>query len=301
MEPRRPSLLEQVDGRIVCRSVALAGGLVNDVRRVWLEDGTTLVVKSFGPHLAGAPSIPLDQRRFLFEVAALQWFDGVGVPRLLATGEFACAMQDIGDLPDLGAVLRAASSTEGAQWTNKVADWLRTLHTGPLPVGYNTDIQQTRLRVQYCGVGAWLDAVGVPDARVLGALAQKVGEELMSPGPTFVMGDLWPPAIRIGPDGRFWVIDWEMCSCGHAAQDVGHFAAHLDLIDVQRRPAAGWGDLFLTAYGGLPPEEARAADVHRACEVLARTIGSFAMPWSAEQRGRLVDQALARLRDAAAN
>lgn len=266
-------------GRPVSDAKRLAGGLLNDVHRVWFADGPgSVVVKHAPPYVATAPSIPLDPSRAAFEAAGLRWAGSrcdarAVVPQVLDSVPGTLVLEDLGELPDLGSWL-AAGRDPGV--LDRLGGWLAALHSDPDPPElWNAPVQRTRLAVQYAPVADRLDALGVPDAGVLGAKARRLGERLLDRGETFVMGDLWPPSVRMGADGTPRVIDWELCTLGHACQDVGHLAAHLWMGGARGRWPTGLDRRFLAAASAARPSGTAGIAVHFACEVLARSAGPF--------------------------
>ena len=253
-------------------ATALTGGLLNHVFRVRLADGGTVVLKHAPPHVAANPQVPLDPGRAGVEARALAWVGQRGgpVPRLLANEGSTLLLEDLGDRPDLDRYLRAGGDPAVLE---RLARWLRGLHDGPRPDLHNRSIQETRLAVQYGPAATWLRQAGVPDADALGAALRDLGERLLSPADCFVMGDLWPRSVLLDDHGSFTVIDWEMATVGRRCQDVGHLLAHLDLLAATGGPALS--DRFAAAYGPMSADDQRDTTLHRAAEVLARTVGAF--------------------------
>jgi hypothetical protein len=174
-----------------------------------------------------------------------------------------------------------------------LGDWLRGLHSDPsAPALHNLPVQRTRLAVQYCSVGPTLDALGVPDAVALGARAEELGTRWLEPGPSLVMGDLWPPSVLVDVSGRPWVIDWEFCTKGYPDQDLGHLSAHLWMQAHRAGALPTLADHFLCAAGACNPSQAWASEdlrTHVACEVLSRTLGPFSQggPFAGKRRESL--------------
>ncbi|NJN64122.1 MAG: phosphotransferase, partial [Acidobacteria bacterium] len=102
----------------------------------------------------------------------------------------------------------------------------------------NRGIQRTRLDVQYRSVDAWLTAhgVGASEAAACAVRTRSLGERLLDPGMCLVMGDLWPPSVRVAA-GAIRVIDWEFAHYGQPLQDIAHFAAHAFLHAAERERA----------------------------------------------------------------
>ncbi len=258
----------------------LTGGLLNHVFRVELG-GRSAVLKHAPPHLASQPEISLDPSRAAFEAAALRWLESrsdtrVRTPHLLDADGPTLLMEDLGARVDLRIWLQLARDPDPVE---VLARWLRALHEdSSAPTLHNLPVQQTRLTVQYAAIGPLLQAAGVDDAGLLGEGALALGRRLLQPGPVFVMGDLWPASVLLDPtlpDGDLALIDWELATTGHRAQDLGHLLAHLWLGAVRGNHPAGVEGAFLAAYGEVSPEDLRDSATHFACELLVRTHGPF--------------------------
>ncbi len=280
------------------RAEPLSGGLLNHVYRVYAEDGGTVVVKHAPPHVASAPHIPLDPRRSAVEATALRFLGGRRAPRLLHAAPPTLILEDIGDGPDLATYLADVGKPA---ILDDLATWLRGLHEGDGPSLQNPEVQQTRLVVQYQPAGGWLAQRGVPDAAVLGRRLLELGQRFVAGGPFLVMGDLWPPSVRVRGPGNWLVLDWEFATRGHRSQDLGHLAAHLDLEAAAGTLPAGLAERFLRVYGPITDREVRDTRLHRSAEVLARTIGVFPRAdLSAAAVDTLVAEAVAGIRHAGA-
>jgi 5-methylthioribose kinase len=261
---------------------ALSGGLLNHVVRVFLTRGDSVIVKHAPPYVASRPELPLDPSRACFEAQALQWVgqrrdQRIGVPKLLDFEGSTLILQDLGACRDLSELLRAG---EGGALLKTLGEWLRELHVdAQAPRLHNLPVQQTRLLVQYQSIGPLLKELGVPDAAELGARAEELGSRLLERGASFVMGDLWPPSVLVDRQGRPWIIDWELCTLGHPAQDLGHLAAHLWMHALVEGHIGSLAQGFLCAAGDRNPSEewaSRDISTHAACEVLLRSHGAFA-------------------------
>ena len=283
-------------GGAALRAVRLEGGLLNHVFRVFLPDGRTVVVKQAPPYVARAPHIPLDPARSAVEAAALRFLAGRRAPRLLDAHAHTLILEDVGDVPDLLEWLRSGGDPVVL---DHLAAWLRALHDRPGPPLENRAVQSTRLAVQYEPLAGWLARAGVEDAEQLGRAVVEMGRRFQAGGPCFVMGDLWPPSVRVRDVDRFVVLDWELATTGHRAQDVGHLLAHLELASLWCGLDAHLGDRFRAAYGALAPSCERDVALHRGAELLTRAIGAFPMAeLSPDQRRHAVARAVDALRSA---
>lgn len=284
----------------------LAGGLLNHVWRVQVGEGS-VVVKHAPPHIATAPDVPLDPSRIAFEARALADLspggrlahlagDAVRAPRLLDFDPDAAVlvMEDLGDLPHLGGALHAGRDLD--REARRLGRFIGRLHAETLDrpdlaVRFdNRPIQQTRHRVQYLAVGDILRCAGVPDAANLGARTADLSRRLQRSGRCLLMGDLWPPSIRLAPDGRLLVVDWEFAHYGQPAQDLGHIAAHLWMLE-HRAPSAEATDAARGAWRAfrqgyddgagdrkpdlLDADTYRDVALHVAAEILVRAAGPF--------------------------
>jgi len=299
--------------------VRLTGGLLNVVWRVpvgGLDGDASVIVKVAPPFVASAPDVPLPASRLRAEARALAALpslldssprggvprsatERVRTPRLLDLDAAASVlvMSDAGDLPHLGTWLAGASAVGAGDALARLGAFVgrlhgATLHAPDLTDWHQPEIARVRLDVQYHTVEARL--AGVPDAAALGAVAADLGERWLAPGLCVVMGDLWPPSVLVGPPiphsplaapsaSRvpipLTVIDWELCTAGEPAQDLGHLAAHLWLLgrmDLWAPFVAGYrlgaGDAIGGLLGGGTAGDAAR---HAACELLARVTGPF--------------------------
>lgn len=302
-------------GALAGTAQRLAGGLLNMVWRVPTAHGS-VIAKVVPPFVASQPTVPLSGSRLHAEARALAalapggTLGGVSsgttsVPCLLDVdaARSVLLMEDAGPRPDLGAWLATATADEAQEAGAALGRFTGRLHASTLSHSgldafANPDVQATRLEVQYRAVGSWLAARSVPEAETLGAQAAELGQRWCRPGRCVVMGDLWPPSVLVAPDGTLTVIDWELSTLGEPAQDLGHLAAHLwlrDRLDVWAAFLDGYQRGAGAALPGLLANgTAEDAARHAACEVLARTVGSFSE--GTGDRDRVVAHAVAWLR-----
>jgi hypothetical protein len=269
-----------------------------------------VIVKHAPPYIAAKPDVALDPYRMEIEARAMAAFGPGGVlagigsttirpPRLLDyhRPNHVLVMEDIGECPGLGTWLHQWPRPECSQENvgRLLGEFIGALHLGTsqdsqLAVDFDSSsIQQTRLRVQYRVIGDLCRKAGLADADELGRRALALGERLQEPGICVIMGDLWPPSIRVTFDG-LRVIDWELAHYGRPAQDVGHLAAHL-WMNAHRAPTGVSADKarsvlsgFLTTYRCtlaesfevlFGPDGIRESAVHIGSEILVRTVGGF--------------------------
>lgn len=277
----------------------LEGGLLN---HTWYVEArpVPVVIKFAPPHLASAPSIPLDPARQSFEVRALEAFarpgpladlarrEGVRVPRCIwseasprvlimdwiaSRGDFVHASTDAGAAEDARALARFVVGMHRATFED---DTLAERFD-------NTAVQRTRLVVQYEPLGELLAELGISDAASLGEGFAELGRRFTTPGCCLIMGDLWPRSILAAPE-TLALIDWEFAHFGRPAQDIGHLAAHLWMHAHCGAPGAALRfEAFLEAcqlaMEGAPAplrEPLREeASWHCAAEILTRAVGAF--------------------------
>jgi len=290
--------VEQRLQRPTAAATRLHGGLLNHVHRVVLSDGRSMVVKRAPPHIASSPHIPLSPERADREASALRQLQGQPVPLLLDVHDHTLILEDIGEGLDLAEWLTSGGD---ASVLDTLAHWLQELHDRSGPGFVNHDIQQARLSIQYRPVQGWLADRGHPRAALAGQIAVSTGERFAEEGPDFVMGDLWPPSVQLRPHRPpgFVVLDWEMATAGHRAQDIGHLCAHIALEQLTSGKTEDWVDRFVTAYGPMSEETACLAARHQGCELLARTIGGFPRADLTPHIDHIVAQAVQLLVDAA--
>jgi 5-methylthioribose kinase len=251
----------------------LTGGALNFVYRVPTSEGS-VVVKHAAPHIRSDRNIRLDPARAGFEADALRWMaeqdSPIRTPKVLDYHSDTLILEDLGDAPDLARYL--ADGGDPAV-LDALAAFLGWLHGTEGHRRHNADAQASRLQLQYAPVIDWLTAAGIPDADALGARAVALGQKLLEPGDCFVMGDLWPPSIRV--DDGLQLIDWELSTVGRRAQDLGHLAAHLWMGGHRGAWASGLAERFLAAYGPLDGPDAIDVATHMGCEILMRACGPF--------------------------
>ena len=287
----------------------LTGGYLNFVWRVRGRP-EPVIVKHAPPYIATKPDVRLDPHRMDIEARSMTAFgpdgplEGIGnanirPPRLLDFDEpnHIMVMEDIGECPDLGTWLHQWPRPEcsDADVGQLVGEFIGALHGRTFADPQlakefdNSSIQQTRLSVQYRVISDLCQKAGLPDADELGRRALAFGELLQEPGVCVIMGDLWPPSIRVTSDG-LRLIDWELAHFGRPSQDVGHLTAHLWMYahraptDVASAKARSILNSFLSAYRSalgeafdelFGAEGIRESAVHIGSEILVRTIGGF--------------------------
>lgn len=307
---------EHPPATILSRPRPLGGGLLN---HVWMVDAapSPFVLKWSPDHIASAPSIALDPRRSCFEARALELLaetpslaelmtsSGVRAPALLASTRdpWVIAMEYV---EAAGDITQRATSRGFEQDARDLGIFIGALHAqteGDLELARamrNDSVQETRAVVQYDALAQWLSERGRGmEAETLRAL----GQRFLQPGCCLIMGDLWPPSVLVSARDELVIIDWEFSHYGHPAQDVGHLCAHLWL---------GWRrtgvsrfreqlDAFLVGYtsrNALSPAAWRCTSQHFGAELLARTVGAFAIEGLEPARvERVVEDALDAMRD----
>jgi len=128
----------------------------------------------------------------------------------------------------------------------------------------------------------------------LASLVEPYVVELRSVRRCLVDGDYAPKNMLIAPDGRSWVLDFEVAHVGNPVFDLGFFLSFV-LLSALRWPALiadlrTLADRFLAEYAAATTDgfagDAAAITGHTACLVLARTDGTspavFLDDWSRE-------------------
>jgi tRNA A-37 threonylcarbamoyl transferase component Bud32 len=287
----------------------LAGGYLN---LVWRVPGRrrSVIVKHAPPYIVAHPEVPLDTHRMDIEARILRALapggtlagvasPGVRPPHLLDYDEqdHVMVMEDVGECPDLGTWLHQWPRPECSQRDvgRLLGQFIGLLHVQSandprLAEAFdNASIQRTRLEVQYRAIGQLCHKAGLPDAVELGERAAAFGERLQGPGICVIMGDLWPPSVRVTGAG-LRLIDWELAHFGRPSQDVGHLAAHLWMY-AHRAPteqaaakAHAVFQQFLHAYRTALGERLERilsvgmvyeCAIHMGSEILVRAVGSF--------------------------
>ncbi|MGB0384296.1 MAG: phosphotransferase [Ardenticatenaceae bacterium] len=304
------------DFQAACEPERLTLGEVNFVFRV---RGTveslypSVIVKHAPPYVATLPDVPLSQERLLFEARALSAFAPQGVlhhlhhlnqtevrlPHLLDLDEerFVIVMEDLGDAPPLGSWLYHArrSAREARTIGEQIGHFFAQMHLASyqnesLAARFNNQSIHKILVEVYCNnIKELAHKAEIPDADQIGAQAIAFGERLLQPGCCLIMGDLWPRALLMTPDG-VRVIDWEMAHFGQPLQDVAHFTAHL-WMHVHRAPTPQAGNCarsmlrgFLQSYRNalgkrfkhiFDPAQLYDSNIYFATQIFLHTIGSL--------------------------
>ncbi|MDX1618647.1 MAG: phosphotransferase [Balneolaceae bacterium] len=293
--------------------VELEGGNLNHVWRLEGEE-RSLIIKFAPPHIAADPEQPLSSSRLAFEARALDLFKPEQPLHRLAESKIRppallyfepelplLVMEDAGALPGLDDWVngREQNQQEGTLAATLGA-FIGKLHkqtyqsTEIRSRFNNRPIQETRNDVQYRPAADYVAEILPDESERLRKRAESLGEKLLGPGRTLVMGDLWPPSVLVTDTGNLRIIDWEFAHYGRPLQDLGHFAAHCWMQAHAAGAETGTGSharrwhrlwqSFWEAYrrstGNLFPElidrpERDEMSVHIGAEILMRTAGPF--------------------------
>lgn len=234
---------ERLTGREPVRAEVMHGGDLSQVLRVWLRDGSEVVVKN-GP-------APLTEAAMLRAIAAA----GAPAPQVLAADESILVMTL---LPHGGRL--------SASWAS-LGRALATLHAAPAPVpddalpigpyGWEADYAYGRLGIDNGWKPDWCRfwaekrlLAGVADlpvdlARRLEALALRLPDWLpRQPRPSLLHGDLW--------GGNVVVSQGEVTGFVDPASYVGHGEVDIAMLGLFDSPPAA----FFSAYSeGMGPPE----------------------------------------------
>lgn len=285
---------------------SISGGNLN---YLWRLEGRpyNLIIKWAPPHIAANPEVPLSPERIHFEARALDLFSDGHLLDSLATKEARppallhfeperdlLIMEDLGPKPPIADWIRDGGDISVGTRLGRFIGKLhrQTLdHPKLIKQFNNQDIQQTRLNLQYNPAADYLRKTGLSDVdpNLVSKKTKALGQQLLEPGRCLVMGDLWPPSVRVA-DGQLRVIDWEFAHFGRPLQDVGHFAAHCWM---QAHQSASpdernrfkhlwkrfwetyrqqWGSLFGELFTA---EERDAMATHIGAEIWVRAAGPF--------------------------
>lgn len=219
----------------------LSGGHLN---HVWRLKGKTknLIVKHAPPFIASNLDVPLNPKRIHFEARALKLFqtqgalnpissDYVQPPHVLYFDDEMDLLfiEDLGRQPSLTEWL--VNNEGDGNIGTKLGHFVGLLHVRTFRQKEfndqfnNSDIQQTRLEVQYKPAVDYAKRAGISDTEAIQSKTEALGKKLLTSGRCLVMGDLWPPSILV-KDDKLRLIDWEFAHYGRPLQDVAHFAAH---------------------------------------------------------------------------
>jgi len=284
----------------------LEGGNLNHVWRIKGQENS-LIIKWAPAHITNNPEVPLSPKRLHFEAQALELFtegelletlgsDKVRPPRRLHFDRryHLLIMEDVGSLPTLSEWIHLKDHTEVGKTLGCFIGQLHklTVNNEILDKQFNnTDIQQTRLKVQYNPAADYLSKTGL-DKAISNQVSQKtktLGQKLLEPGRCLVMGDLWLPSVLVN-EGRLRIIDWEFVHYGRPLQDVGHFAAHC-WMQAHSSSSKERYELFKKLWGNfwnqyqqtlddtgkllLSGDEMQNMATHAGAEILVRTVGPF--------------------------
>lgn len=233
------------------RETPVSGGSICQARRLSLDDGASVFVKSME---RGAP-----EHFFATEAAGLRWLGqagGVPVPEVIADlpdllvlewvepGEPDAAVAErLGR--ELARTHRAGAETFGAPWPGFI---------GSLPQDNTIDdrgwpewFAERRLE-PYLRLAAKRDALSAVDVNAVRRLLSRIAD-LAGPDepPARLHGDLWPGNVLWAAGGRAWLVD-PAAHGGHRETDLAQLALfggtpHLDRI------RAGYTEVFPLAEG----------------------------------------------------
>lgn len=283
------------------RSERLTGGNLNQVWRL-RGSGGSVIVKAATPYVASAPHQPLDPSRIWLEAEILQAFGPGGdlrglvspslrPPDLLLRDDpnYAIALEDVGSRKDLGTWLYdgQAATRLMSRLGNFVADLhLGTWHSGELARRFcNLPMRRARHDICYVTVKDCCRRAGLTDADRLGEKARQLGLRWHEDGHCLIMGDLWPRSILV-ERSSLRLIDWELGDFASPALDVGHFLAHMWMLEqlaptpLARANTGAARSSFVRAYMGraahlLTPDRLLDCSIHAASEILMRSMGQF--------------------------
>jgi fructosamine-3-kinase len=237
------------------RETPVGGGSICQARRLTLEDGVSVFVKT----RTGAPS-----GFFEAEAAGLRWLGdtlgGAPVPEIIAAlpDLLALAWVEPGEPSpsaaerlgrELAATHRAGADAFGAPWAGFI---------GSLPQDNSTSVGPkwaewfaARRLEPYLRLAADRGALSDADVAAVRSLLARIDRHAPPPEPPARLhGDLWPGNLLWAADGRVWLVD-PAAHGGHRETDLAQLALfgaapHLPRIlaayDEAWPLAAGWRD-----------------------------------------------------------
>ena len=272
--------VNRATGQAFTRATPCSGGLVNLVWRV--SDGNkTAIAKVFLDHLAIDASVPMSPERLHFEVNGLRlasrFIGAEHVPAVLAMDpdRGLVVLEDLGFLRDLRDKSGQPNAVELCRHLGRLIARLHNASAGDPDAAThrNLSVQQTRNAVQYQSVADWVPGVG---SEIIQRVT-KVSEVFVGPGRCLTMGDLWPASVLVHPRA-LKLIDWEFSHYGQPEQDVAHMAAHLWMLE-HTQGLKQLESAFVESYWSqaelVDAEFEEGFVVHRACEILIRSVGPF--------------------------
>ncbi|HKK44730.1 MAG TPA: phosphotransferase [Balneolaceae bacterium] len=282
----------------------LPGGNLN---HVWRLEGKprNIIVKHAPPYIANNPDVPLSPERIHFEAKALALFEKGGPLNAISSDQVRppyplhfdnklhlLVMEDLGIHPNVTEWL---VNTDGNEIGFKLGQFIGQLHNCTFQQKVfrdqfnNSNIQQTRLEVQYKPATEHAKRAGTLNTDVIRSKTIALGQKLLSPGCCLVMGDLWPPSILV-TGNNIRLIDWEFVHYGRPLQDVAHFAAHCWMqahTSSRKKRRQKFEDLWTHFWEGYQQalgekfselfneEEFEDAATHIGAEILIRATGPF--------------------------
>jgi len=283
----------------------LSGGNLN---QVWRLEGKpeNLIVKHAPPYITSDPEVSLSPERIHFEAKALKLFEKNGALQFIGSdhirpphiyqfdkAEHLLIMEDVGEAPYITKWLVNKASKSDAYLAAVLGDFIGQLHSYTFQNKLfknhfnNSDIQQTRVEMQYKPAAEYAKRAGITDVEVIRTKTETLGKKLLSQGCCLIMGDLWPPSVLV-KDGKIRLVDWEFAHYGRPLQDVAHFSAHFWMqahispknkkrfLNCWKQFWGGYrqalGEKFTTVFD---EEELNNAATHIGAEILIRAAGPF--------------------------
>lgn len=269
------------------RFEALQGGLLNRVYRIRCGSQRA-ILKYSPPHVASQPAIALSPGRNAQEARLLRALapggelnplrrDEIFTPRILAhrPEHSLLLIEDLGDR--LNAAQALASGQDIGPAMRALGSFLARLHERRLdPFSKRLrypEMSAARRNLGYGRVARLLLELEPKLCRVLEQWGQRATETQLC----LTMGDLWPPSVRPVATG-VELLDWELANLAHPALDLGHWLAHLWMLN-QRLHAdlvASAAAAFLHGYGPIREDISSEISMQAGYEILMRNLGPFA-------------------------
>lgn len=226
----------------------LSGGLVNYVYRIIFDDNTSVILKYFPAFLKVNNSIPMSQKRYFVEKAALEVFglqpwliknptSKIRTPKLIHANDekFILIMEDAGVNSETLFNSLIVGSNLYSNFIEliprEIKIFLNYLTEEANILLKNNEVfknESTLLILESYFPRIWSNMVAKLEIEELKLIPNLSIEAQNDPNSVLVFGDLWPSSILIDKEKDLvWIIDWEMTRFGTKTRDLEQLMANL--------------------------------------------------------------------------